>query len=99
MEWVSIKPVYKDGRLKPSREQLVYSRLTKAGFYLEQMHRDNTLDTVESFYFHPSRYIQVHEVCAAGQGIANFYLFLPGGSTAYASGVNELEVKLQQLGL
>lgn len=91
MEWVNIKPSYHNGRMLPSTGQTVFSLLTRAGFQLEQQKRNVSPATVEYFYFHPSLYIQVHEVQEPGDGPSRFFIFYPGGATAFASDIGQLQ--------
>jgi hypothetical protein len=91
MEWVNIKPMYHKGRMKPSSAQNVYSWLTKAGFQLEQQKRNVSPATVEYFYFHPSLYIHVHEVQEPDNGLSRFFIFYPGGATAFAPDIRQLQ--------
>ncbi|ATL49447.1 hypothetical protein COR50_20965 [Chitinophaga caeni] len=99
MEWMHIKPDYENGKMIPSKDQAIFSRMMKAGFQLELIQKNPRYDCMEYFYFHPSRYIQVHEVRATGQGLVNFYLFLPGGSTTCAFDLDGLESVLKRCGL
>jgi hypothetical protein len=91
MEWVSIKPLYKDGTTALSATQHIFSMLTRAGFQLEQQRRNIAPDTEEYFYFHPGQRIQVHEVRDNKQGALQFFIFYADGSTAYAADLPGLE--------
>src|SRR5690349_15635126 len=91
MEWVNIKPSYNNGRMQPSAEQTVFSWLARAGFQLEQQKRNVSPATVEYFYFHPSLYIQVHEVQEPDNGPSSFFIFYPGGATAFAADIGQLQ--------
>jgi hypothetical protein len=91
MEWVSIKPCYQDGKMQHTEEQAVFSLLTKAGFQLEHMRRAVFPPAIEYFYFHPSLYIQVHEVQGSDTEASQFFIFYPGGSTAFAKGFDQLQ--------
>lgn len=91
MEWVSIKPCYQDGKMQHSSEQAVFSLLTKAGFQLEHMRRAVSPAVIEYFYFHPALHIQVHEVQGPDTEASQFFIFYPGGSTAFANGFDQLQ--------
>jgi hypothetical protein len=91
MEWVNITPAYKNGQMQPSPAQTVFSWLTRAGFQLEQQRRSISPAVTENFYFHPSLYIQVHEVQEADNGPSSFFIFYPGGATAFASDIGQLQ--------
>lgn len=90
MEWVSIKPSYQNGRMQETTEQAVFAWLTKAGFQLEQLRRSVSPQATEYFYFHPGLHIQVHEVNESLQHLSRFFIFYPGGSTAFAEGFDQL---------
>ncbi|WP_343702275.1 hypothetical protein [Chitinophaga sp.] len=92
MEWVSIKPTYNDGIIQQDPAQPVFSLLTKAGFQLEQVRRNVAPEAIEYFYFHPGLHIQVHEVNEAPHHPPRFFIFYPGGSTAYAEGLDQLRL-------
>lgn len=96
MEWVSIKPLYEDGRTVLSATQYIFSVLTKAGFQLEQCRRNVAPDTEEYFYFHPGLRIQVHEVRDNEQGMLQFFIFYANGSTAYAADLPGLQALLMR---
>ncbi len=91
MEWVSIKPSYLDGKMQPTAAQTVFTLLTKAGFQLEHMRNGASAAVTECFYFHPGLHIQVHQVEERESGFSRFFIFYPGGSTALASGMEELQ--------
>lgn len=90
MEWMSIKPTYQNGYMRETAEQAVFSLLTRAGFQLEQLRRNVSPALTEYFYFHPGLHIQVHEVSESSQSLSRFFIFYPGGSTAYAEGYDQL---------
>ncbi|WP_157986567.1 hypothetical protein [Chitinophaga alhagiae] len=92
MEWVSIKPVYNNGIIQEDPAQPVFSLLTKAGFQLEQVRRNVAPAAIEYFYFHPGLHIQVHEVNEMPLHPPRFFIFYPGGSTAYAEGLDQLRL-------
>jgi len=94
MEWVSIKPCYQNGKMQHSSEQAIFSLLTKAGFQLEHMRRAVFPPAIEYFYFHPSLHIQVHEVQGSNTEASQFFIFYPGGSTAFAEGTEQLQQRL-----
>lgn len=91
MEWVSIKPSYKDGTMQATTEQAIFSLLTRAGFQLEQMRRGISGTTLEYFYFHPGLHIQVHAIQAPELHPLQFFIFYPGGGTAYATSEQQLQ--------
>lgn len=91
MEWVSIKPNYQNGRMQHSSEQAVFSLLTKAGFQLEHIRRAVFPPAIEYFYFHPGLHIQVHEVQGSDTEASQYFIFYPGGSTAFAKGFDQLQ--------
>ncbi|RPE09067.1 hypothetical protein EGT74_18845 [Chitinophaga lutea] len=72
--------------------QAVFSLLTKAGFQLEQVRRNVSPAVTEYFYFHPGLHIQVHEVSESPHHPSRFFIFYPGGSTAYAEGHDQLRL-------
>lgn len=94
MEWVSIKPTYKNGKTQQDAVQIVFSLLTRSGFQLEQLRRNVFPATIEYFYFHPGLHIQVHEVSESPHQPSRFFIFYPGGSTAYAEGYDQLRLCL-----
>ena len=94
MEWVPLKPIYKQGNASPSAEQTVFSWLSRAGFQLEQLRRSVEPPVNEYFYFHPSRYIQIHMVEDPETGLARFFIFYPGGQTLVAPGIPELQATI-----
>ena len=95
MEWVPIKPTYRPpGHLPSSAEQTVFSWLSRAGFQLEMLRRNVDPPVTEYFYFHPSKYIQIHMVEDPETGLARFFIFYPGGRTLVASGIPELKATI-----
>lgn len=94
MEWVPIRPTYKQGNTQASAEQTVFSWLSRAGFQLEQLRRSVEPPVTEYFYFHPSRYIQIHMVEDPETGQARFFIFYPGGQTIVAPGIPALKAAI-----
>lgn len=94
MEWVNIKPTYTQGNKTTTPEQTVFSWLSRAGFQLELLRRSVDPPVTEYFYFHPSKYIQVHMVEDPETGNASFFIFYPGGQTIVAPGFRELQAAI-----